>query len=281
MNKKQVMLIGSVGFLIILTIVNYNQLNKISNQLGNLSHLENTVQDISYSIGDIHNQVGETLYEFTEEKRWVRNNSYEVKEVNGDTEQVEVLVSWGLRELEDDEELYFLYREQGKSDWQKLKVEETGNLDYEVTFTLSLKENYESRILAVSDEGKRSEDLQYIAIFDQLQERIYSDVYVLSYGKDFVDLQIMMQQSYRDQMFRLDSEKLEIKSATANLYVNNKLVKTIDVLEKANKQVHDQMYEYSQRLTFEEQPDLPGDVRVDLTIIDGLGLEYKINSYGY
>ncbi|WP_078428524.1 hypothetical protein [Alkalihalobacterium alkalinitrilicum] len=282
MSKKQVAFIGCIAFLVIFSIVNYIQLNKLSNQLDSLTQLEHNIQSLSSSMGDIHSTVSSTLQEFTEEQRWIRNSYYEVKAVDMEEEKVEVSVLWSLRNIEKDETLYLLFREQGSREWQHIELDETEDLSYHIDLRLSIKENYETQILAVSDDRKRSDDLQEISVFQQLEERIYADVYAHSVTNNQIDLHIMIQQLYGDDMFIQDKDRLEIKSALAYVYMNDELVKTVDVLENANPVAHmphEEMYEYFESLKFDGEKN--GVIRVDLIIQDGLGIEYKRESYDY
>ncbi|MEB1806888.1 MAG: hypothetical protein LPK26_06260 [Bacillaceae bacterium] len=281
MNKKQLVLAVSIGFIVIFSLINYVQLTKISDEMSILRH---SIEGVSSSLNDIEYRVSNTLNEFNEEQRWVRNSFFEVKGVQSEPEQVKVLVSWALRELDHNEQLFFLYREQGTSEWQQIEVEEVHSLSYEVELILSLKGNYETQILAVSEERKRSEELQYLSIFDQMQDRIHADVYVYSYGRDYMDLHIMMQQYGGGHMFLEDKELLKIRSAKADIYVNDKLIKMVDVLANSDQETYtpyDLMYEYNERILFDEEIDELGQVRVELVIKDGMGIEYKRTSFDY
>ncbi|MFV8828420.1 hypothetical protein [Alkalihalobacterium sp. APHAB7] len=229
-------------------------------------------------------RLSDTLNEFTEEQRWVRKSFFEVKDMGSEAEHVKVLVTWALGELDRKEQLYFLYREQGTDEWEQLEVEEVETLSYEIELVLSIKGNYETQILAVSEERKRSEELQYLSIFDQIQDRIHADVYVYSYSKEYMDLHIMMQQYSGGHMFLQDKELLKIMSAEAHVYINDELIKNVDVLAESNQAMdmpHDQMYEYNQRIHFDEEIEELGDVRVDLVITDGIGIEYKKTNFDY
>ncbi|MFC0472337.1 hypothetical protein ACFFHM_18035 [Halalkalibacter kiskunsagensis] len=282
MNKKQVALIGSIACLVIFSIVNYVQLNRISDQLHSLDYLEHSIRDLSSSMNGVESTVAHTLYEFTEDQRWIRNIHFEIKDVHIASQQVDVSVSWALRDLEIGEQLFFLYRERGAKDWEKIEVSEAKNLSYQIELTLSLKKNYETQIIAVSDERKRSDDLQDIAILEQLEERIYADIYLYRSSHKRFDLNIMMQNYFREEMFIEEKEQLAITSAIAYVYVNGELIETIDVLEKSNTVSHiphDQMYEYFQPLTLDEE--MTGEIKVELIIKDGLGFEYKRESYDY
>ncbi|MDE5411971.1 hypothetical protein [Alkalihalobacterium chitinilyticum] len=281
MNKKQLVLAVSIGFLVIFSLINYVQLTKISDDMSILRH---SIEGVSSSLNDIEYRVSNTLHEFNEEQRWVRNSFFEVKGVQSEPEQVKVLVSWALRELDHNEQLFFLYREQGASEWQQIEVEEVDSLSYEIELILSLKGNYETQILAVSEERKRSEELQYLSIFDQVQDRIHAEVYVYSYSHDYMDLHIMMQQYGGGHMFLEDKELLKIRSAKAHIYVNDKLLETVDVLANSNQETYtpyDLMYEYNERIQFDEEIDELGQVRVELIIKDGMGIEYKRTSFDY
>ncbi|MDT8862152.1 hypothetical protein N0O92_18235 [Alkalihalobacillus sp. MEB130] len=217
--------------------------------------------------------------EFLQEQLWVMKKEYKILNVDFEKNTIKVLLEWGVRELSEQEQLSFMYREVDSKDWTELEVTNRNGLNYSLEYTFPLRGNYETQILASSTEGKRSETLLNLEFKQLLDTRIMTDAYLHYSENGHVDFNVNIHNLIEAELNLTGSkESFKIKTAKAFLYVNGTVNREFDLLA-GSQDFHSD--EYSEYLNYHNYVDLEGEVQdlneVELRVIveDGLGLTYE------
>ncbi|MDT8862613.1 hypothetical protein N0O92_20645 [Alkalihalobacillus sp. MEB130] len=216
--------------------------------------------------------------EFLQEQLWIMKKEYKIMNVDIENNTINVLLEWGVRELSEQEELSFMYREVDSKDWTELEVTKRNGLNYSLEYTFPLKGNYETQILATSTTGKRSETLLNLEFKNLLDTRITTDAYLHYSGNGSVDFNVNIHNFIEGELNLTGSkDTFKIKTAKALLYVNGNINREFDILANGQDYHSD---EYSEYVNYHNYVDL-GEVQelheVELRVIveDGLGLTYE------
>ncbi|MBU9714229.1 hypothetical protein [Evansella tamaricis] len=283
MSKKDVVLYSLVVVVLLIASMSYSKISAVEQRLYELDNIRHNVQDINHSMSSISSQVYEQVNEMVQDQIWVQSKGYEIKEVNIDEKLIDVILEWRLRDLQENEEVSFLYREEGDSNWKELNVVQRNGLNFSVEHSFLVNGNYETQIIASSDTGKRSEEFLALNYGDQLESRmnIHAEVYQLNSGHLDFTIDIY---NYLDHEFTISKnrEDFKIKKAMAYLYIDGVLTEEIDILSE-NPHFRNEYYEetifYSETYRVEgREEEQFRNVELKVVVEDGIGYTYEMNA---
>lgn len=280
MSKREVMLIVAIGVLLIFSLLSYNKINDLENKMYALDHMQNQFQSVNSSVQNISSNVEMKMNDFLKEQLWIPEKGYEMINVDIEGDTIDVIIQWSLRDKLHDEKITFLYREESDTEWIELDVSSHSGLNYSLEYTFPLRGNYETQVVATTENGMRSENLLDLRFKEQLDRRINTHAIIHQGGSDHFDVNIDIHNRV-DHEFVLgkDEENLKIKSAKAFLYVNGKMIKELNLL-KQNQDHHSDRYSesiyYHDYFTLAEVGiDEAENVELQVIVEDGLGLKYE------
>lgn len=280
MSKGEKIVSVGLVILIIMTMGMFNKVNELEEKLYLVDSMRQDVRDIQHSVYDISSHVDLKLDEFLQGQMWVSEKGYEITDVDLEGNTIDLLIEWAIRDISEEEELVFLYRESSELDWTELAVVNNNGLNFFVEKSLPLHGNYETQVVAISETGRRSEPLLELNFKDKFENRMMTHAYVhwSSYG--YVDMNVEIHNPLQHEfMLTKNNENLRIKTAVATLYLNDEVYKEIDLL-KQNEFVRNDSY--SEIIYFYDNFELGdernvefGDVEFIVIVEDNLGLIYE------
>lgn len=256
------------------------KLNQLEEKIEQVDYLSSQIQNVNSSIQGISGQVQLKLNEFLQEQMWVTKKDYEIKKVDVENNSIEVSLNWNVRELNEDEDMVLLYRDKENKDWQEMNVDKDDALTFQLTHTFPLDGNYETQILARSPEGTRSEPLLTLNFKEQLDQRIMVDGFMHPLDEKEASMNIhIYNQLQSDFLVSYNSSDFKVTKASALIYVKNEVINQVDLLEESqniNEDPYSENLVYNSILNLEElgASDI-SDIKVEVVIVDGLGMEYK------
>lgn len=283
MSKKDIVLIGLIGILLIVNVVSLNRMRSLQEQMEMNEHLQTQIQNVEYSIQDITAQLDQKLTEFNQKQLWIQGKEYNILQSDRKDHTIDVGVKWSLKDLQKDEKVLFLFREHGDHQWTELEVTQKNGLNYYVDHTFSLNENYETQVVAVSEEGKRSEDLLQLNFNEQMNQRMQTNAFVYQAGNGMFEINVDIENNLVTEFpLTANPEELKITSAKAKLLFNNQVLREINLLNDSEFLQHDNYLEtlhYNNMLNLKEEEDEFGNVELHVTIEDSLGFTYETIGY--
>ncbi|WP_102344969.1 hypothetical protein [Bacillus sp. Marseille-P3661] len=277
MTKREIILSVAVGILIIFSIINYNKISDLQQRMYVLDNLQHEIQNVDFSVQDVSSQVHTKLDEFLQEQLWIPVKNYEITDIDLKQNTIDVSIQWSLRELGQQEKVMLLYREESEPNWSQLEVKNNNGLNYSIERTFPLQGNYETQIVAISEEGKRSEELLRLNFKEQLYSRMNIHAFLHPIGNGRFDMNIDIG-NHIDQEFIFSENRkdLKIKTAKAFIYVDGKLTKEWDLL-KENFNHHSDPY--NEGISYHEMLNLGEDAgdnaELHVVVEDYLGLKYE------
>ncbi|WP_226035113.1 hypothetical protein [Aquibacillus saliphilus] len=285
MSKRNISLSIVFATLIIISLVSYIKISNLENRMHTIDNMQHEIQNVNSSVQSISREVHMQMDEFLQEQLWISEKEYQITAVDIEKNTIDVTLEWSLRDLLDQEEISFLYREDSTNEWTELDVKNNNGLNYSTSRTFPLEGNYQTQVIATSDDGKRSEDLLELKFKEQLDNRIITDAFLHPSGHEQFTLDINIHNRLDHEfMLAQNSDDFKIKSAKAFLYAKGELLKELDLL-KENRNFHSnskgENITYHQSLSLGKEIGEHGDnVELRVIIEDGLGLKYetKVNS---
>lgn len=256
------------------------KIHKLTNS--DIEQLEMNMHELNNSIYSISHELNSTLSQFSEEQLWVQEKNYEVKQVNMEKETIEMKLEWRLRDLEEGEQVFLLYREKDSSKWRELPVQSGGGLNYYLVHTFPLMANYQTQVIATSKSGKRSDELVELNIKEHLDNRWQIDAYLHQLKEGKFDISIHIYNTGETEFFPINNqEDYKIKSANASLFVNGREIKKFDMLKEAQQSNHEPDPEYyveSEQINFHQSINLV-DEDADYKKNDTIELKIVVEDY--
>jgi len=280
LSKKDIILYGLIGILLIVNVVSLNRMNSLQEQMQINEDLQNQIQNVEYSVQDITAQLDQKLTEFNQKQQWIQGEKYNVLQSNRKQHTIDVRLKWRLKDLQKGEEVLLLFREYDENQWTELEVTNENGLNYYVNHTFSLDENYETQVVAVSEEGKRSEDLLQLNFYEQMNQRMPTNAFVHQAGNGMFDINVDIENHLVTEFpLTANPEELKITSAKAKLLFNGQVLREINLLKDSEFLQHDNYLEtlrYNNMLKLREEiGDEFGKVELHVTVEDGLGFTYE------
>lgn len=280
MPKKDIVLYGLIGILLIVNVVSLNRMNSLQEQMQINENLQNQIQNVEYSVQDITAQLDQKLTEFNQKQQWIQGKEFNIHQSNSKEHTIDVEVKWSLKDLQKDEKVLFLFREDGDKQWTELEVTNENGLNYFVNHTFSLNGNYDTQVVAVSEEGKRSEDLIQLNFNEQMNQRMQTNAFVHQAGNGMFDINVDIENNLVTEFpLTANPEELKITTAKAKLLFNGQVLREINLLKNSEFLQHDNYLEtlrYNNMLNMKEEiGDEFGKVELHVTVEDELGFTYE------
>ncbi|TFB21742.1 hypothetical protein E3U55_07885 [Filobacillus milosensis] len=149
-------LVGSLALNLIFFFVILDQVgetkyyNNNQNVTQQIQGLQNDLHRLSNQVNDIH-----------QSNQWVTYEQFEPNPDSSTMEEIQVDFEWAFKELENNAEISFLYREEGEKQWNELSVDPLNGLNYSAQLKLKPFEHYEYQILS-EGEVARSTDIKTV-----------------------------------------------------------------------------------------------------------------------
>ncbi len=115
------------------------------------------VDSIGLSVSD----AVQTLEVFTNEQKWIQENTFLLDKEKSGMNTMVVNAKFTFSTMEKNQRPNFLYREKGEKDWIELELEQKGVLNYDIELNLAPLIEYEYQLLT-SGEQKRASDIRVI-----------------------------------------------------------------------------------------------------------------------
>ncbi|MCC5910006.1 MAG: hypothetical protein JJT76_06165 [Clostridiaceae bacterium] len=247
MKKIQIFTVAAMAILLITSFNQRATINQLNHTVMNQNH---QISSINNGLQSIHRSVDNSLANWERENRWLQNGTHSINAISDDGETIEVDVSWQFNELKKDEEVYLMVGENtGSSEysWEKIKMDPAGDMHFQKTLTLALKGDYKLDVIAENVEGSRLAELGRVDFYRTLRERfqVHGDIRPISTDKAYISVDIFTD-SYRymyahNQFSPEFISKLEAKSIIVEIYLDDQLVKNIDLLEETTARYHQEL----------------------------------------
>ncbi|QXM06911.1 hypothetical protein [Crassaminicella indica] len=278
MRKKEVAISIVIAILLALNIRMGYKLQEMQNSI---EKVKSSVNHLDGRFSSIDRDIKMTLYDIRREHVWIIDKDYDIVNIDDKFDQAKVTFNWTFRDLGKNEKVYVLYGEENNGEiekWSKIEAIHIGGLNYKAKAKLSYDKNYEFQVVAENKNSKKTGKLEDIDLYNKLMNRIDFEVYFPTMSNSQVEVFARIQNFYRGL------EKLKIKSAKANIYYKEKLIKSVDITDVAEKEcLHGEIdkWEYSnifeldelfKDVGFEEMVD---NVKIQIVVKDYLGREYK------
>ncbi|WP_163537142.1 hypothetical protein [Gracilibacillus sp. YIM 98692] len=273
MTKKEWMYVSIIGALIMTNLVMYSKLANVERTLENMQF---EVQNTNHSVQNISTQVHQQMNEMLQEQLWIPKKDYQVMDANIEENTITVNFEWTLRELNEDAVVSLLYREEGEENWQEIQMENERDLNYHLSQTFSLDKNYQTQILASSENHKRSEDLFSLDFKKQMEHHMMIDAFLNVRNEDVV-LNVHIHNPTDHKFLNVEREKLSIQKASAFLYHEDDMIREIDLMENNQHAKPDPNAEnitYHESITIDEKYSMR-ELEVRVLVEDGLGMEHE------
>lgn len=214
-------------FLIIILLVNITIIIKINNLENNLTR--NLNNNLNHQLNSVRNEISSIkryVNEIKESYKLVKNTSDEIIGEGLGEYNLLVRLNCSFNKLENNSEVYILYKGDNEDKWQKVKAIKTGGLNYQVDLDLSIKDNYATQVLIVDSNGKKSEDLRRIRLKEVFLNRYHINYHGNGNAKGLVEWGIELEE-FNKMKLKEEIKLLEgfkIKSIKAKIYQGNKYI---------------------------------------------------------
>ncbi|MFD1039709.1 hypothetical protein ACFQ3N_15080 [Virgibacillus byunsanensis] len=280
LSKRYIIFGVLLGFALIFNLLSYNKISDLEERLHVLDNMQQDVQNVSYSVENISSDLHMQMDEFLQEQLWIPEKEFQTADVDIDNNTINVTVKWSMRDLLQEEKVAFLYREENDIEWTELEVTHTSGLNYSLEHSFPLRGNYETQVIATSDDGKRSEDLLRLNFKEQLENRIMIDAFLHPVAQGEFDMNIDISNPLgKESMLAGEKDDFRMKSARAFVSVDGEVIKEIDLL-KDNENFRSDPYNegifYQDFLSLEDKiGKSEGSVELRVVVEDELGLKYE------
>ncbi|MFA5528070.1 MAG: hypothetical protein WC996_05590 [Peptostreptococcales bacterium] len=229
------------GVLIVLLLIslwgnfrNYNRLNDLQYDINKVSN------NLEHRINDINRSVSDTLNEFKRETMWVRESSFDIVRFSEDLDEATLKIRMDLNEKQKGEKLVVVANSIKGEEKLEFELPESSDLTYQLEITLPVKE-YALQLLGESNGNLRSDLLERIdlssykngimSIDAEIIQGTYDEKEEEGYYSFFVAVDQMLK---GEKMFAEYLTGLEITDITADVYMDNEYINTIDFLNEKN-----------------------------------------------
>lgn len=302
---------GAIVLLIGLNAIFFiNQIEMQKNLKNEISNLVGQIQGINMQVNNQTANINNVLESFKEDNQWVSSKSFGWRIVGYDKTSglLRTHISWTFKELAPNSQVFLSYGEapfnphsqvehQNVEKWSKVRAKAEDALSYSAEVMLSPEKFY--RLMVQSEGGGtvKGQDIQDINMGDLIQNR-----FMLLPGMD-----AKKGPRYESHIYLVNrsskSDSLKIKSAKAEVYVNNELESIVELHKASENELSDgrlmdfQAKEGSEVWLNDEAVWVKGEenwvktgegtwvnkgkiqkhgpLRIDFTIIDELGITYK------
>ncbi|WP_226669821.1 hypothetical protein [Metabacillus litoralis] len=281
MLKREKLFLTIIGILLICNILSYSKISSLEERMGLFDSMQNEISNVNYSVQDLSSQIDMKLNEFMQNQLWIQKKEYQITNVNIAANKIDVVMEWSLKELNEGENISLLYREKTEGKWSELEVTKDNGLNYVVQHSFPLNGNYETQVVATSNEGERSESLVDLFFKEQLDQRIQTNAFVHQSGDGQLNVTIDINNTFKNELLSgVDIHDLKMKSAKAQLIFDEKLMKEWDLLIN-HEGLHYGSDSYSESINFTELLDVTeevgnkmGNVKLLVKVKDGLGFTF-------
>ncbi|WP_078553230.1 hypothetical protein [Bacillus alkalicellulosilyticus] len=280
MSRHEILIVAGFTVIIILNVIMITTVFQMKIIVGSVEYLEHELSSLRSEMSSVHWQ----LQEQVEQSQWITNSSYTISKVEGVTAFVDI--EWNLRELSPSAEVVLFYRDNQSTSWKEVIPNSSPSLSYKVQLEVPLDGNYETKVVAKSEDVIITEPLVELDFASQLKGRIDFDVYVYGEGKEN-NINIHVYNPLDHNFLVEDSTKLKMKRANATIFVNDSVVETVNLLDyleenqwnveedqdgDALEYSTDEIISFNTTVLLEDNDDI---VKIEVHVDDGLGLQYK------
>lgn len=243
-----------------------DRMNTSNNHISGLSHQINNLQS--------------ELYALNKRESTISNLNYDIQE-SKDYEAAKVKVDLSLNKLKTGSKLLFMYRNRELADpnWEVKEFQHQDGLNYSTVLDLSYEGNYETQLLIENDSEKQSENMSPINLKDELRQRLH-----LEAMPNTADSRgnLTFRVTVRNNFYK--GEALKLESANCYIYYDDKLVHSVDIMKKGEKNDwrHEPIeeWDYVESVVLEpmsttEDKDFMEPLKIKLIVKDKLGKEYE------
>ncbi|WP_102028165.1 hypothetical protein [Salirhabdus sp. Marseille-P4669] len=281
MEKREMVLVGAgAAFIaiIILLWINISKLNDIEERLTLYDNVQYEMENIRNNLHNISADVQAKMDDFVEQQIWVQDKAYELSDVDSKEMTVDVHLRWNLRDLEEGEKLSFLYRGEGDEEWEQIDIPENDALGYTLDYEFPMNQNFETKIVAKSEVGIRSEAFLTLPFKDQFHDRIIIDAFFLpATESDYnLDINIFNEKNLQYMQEFYNDNRLKMTSAKATILIDGESIQEIDLMKEADDFHSDQYVEgitYTDLISLEQKKW--DTLQVHIQVEDGLGIKYE------
>lgn len=277
---------------IVLIGLNLYQLNLVKQLENQMQHQSNQYDNLRNTVNNMSSSVSDAMNSWKLENQWVRMANAEITEVSEDLRQMEVRLFWQLNHLQKDEKVFLrvgkkiLQGTKEEVSWEKYPMESEADLVYQMNLNLPIQGSYIFETIAESKEGTRSAELTEFTPYRMVAERIHVDGHAFySNGKDFqLNIQVMNFMGNQEYFFggkvKGIQDQLKLKTAVAEVFVNDHKVKTVDLMKEGRFSGSDHQGDgWEESIIYDSTLELQnaqqGDVRVQVKIEDYAGFFYE------
>lgn len=301
-NKLLTISLGALLILILCgTVYQGLSINSLKNTIKNM---HNQIATLDNQLGSRINDMNQSLNTFKEEQKWAHNADYKILEYNNKTGEVKLRVTWSLREVPPSTKIILSYSEknsnpEGGANWNKVKADNDTALNYSGEIYLSPKKNYIFKVQSEGTVSARSDDLMQLPLKDIIENRLSLVPHMGSKKGPRYD-----HHGYLVNRFK-GSEFLKLKSAKADVYLDNQLVNTVELFKAPLEEIEDdtiKKYDLNSdselwlnedaiwikgeenwvktgENSWSNKSNVPGagasNVRIEITAVDNMGSTYK------
>lgn len=292
--------------IVLLIIMNISMFIKVNNVEGQLSNINQSIQNLSMNINNIESSVASTMHQIKEENSWLYNVEYKVANIDKDLKNSEITLTWSVRDLSKDYKMYMLYGVKNEktgeiTNWTEILAEDLGNLNYRADIKVSYQNDYEFKIMAKNDKNTISERLTEMSFLSQLKNRINMNANPnqKSWSNNEVNLSFNVHITNRYNLImeknpiEIDESLLKIKNVKVKIYSDSLLKKEIELMKngkivdekstygepfKYQKDIKIETIDYSGNLKYESKQNTYEEIEV--IVEDYLGRTYTSRSHG-
>ncbi len=236
----------------------------------------NHISGLSHQINNLQSE----LYALNKRESTISNINYDIQE-SKDYEAAQVKVNLSLNKLKTGSKLLFMYRnrELADQDWEVKEFQHQDGLNYSTVLDLSYDGNYETQLLIENDSEKQSENMSPINLKDELRQRLH-----LEAMPNTADSRgnLTFRVTVRNNFYK--GEALKLESANCYIYYDDKLVHSVDIMKKGEKNDwrHEPIEEWDyvesvvlKSMSTTEDKDFMEPLKIKLIVKDKIGKEYE------
>jgi hypothetical protein len=177
---------------------------------------------------------------FQKENTWLRSADYSISDFDFNKEMADVLFNVSLNEVNKDETLYVIVKEEENEEEEKFKMEKQEGLNYTVNKELSSSKNYNVQLLSEGESSFRSAQLFNIYLKDYIIDLYDVNIRPLELSrrksKSFYEFSLFVQViPPKKYNFDLDKDELLIKDLYVQAYNGDTLLETYYVIKDSIK----------------------------------------------
>lgn len=277
-NKKviiTIVVIITVCLIIGLGITAVTKINRLNDEINNLN---DRITQIDYNyihyLNSINNLKNDIQQQLTEQGKNYSDVKYNFLLISGAENKALVELLFSLKESPVSGEVEISY---GNSNiYNEITATKLANGKFKAEMELELNKDYEISYSIVLDSIK-TEKLLHINILKTLRNRFYVSTYYGSINRGGWQLNFDIGNSY------YFNGNLKIASAKLEIFINNVLIRTLNIKDYFQSDVSACYEEYGgKEITINELSNnifINSDVETRVTIVDNYGIEYVFGDY--